>query len=128
MRLVGGRDDSVGRLEVCRHGMYGTICNTTWTMENTRVVCNQLGFSDQGREVGCSCSVITAAVDVSIGVWAVLDGGRAGPIVLDAVNCTGNETDILSCSSNDNASTCSTSMHVELNCSPTHVGSQAYPG
>lgn len=54
VRLVGGRDDSVGRLEVCRHGMYGTICNTTWTMENTRVVCNQLGFSDQGREVGCS--------------------------------------------------------------------------
>lgn len=41
-------DGNAGRLEVCLHGMYGTVCNTTWTKHNTHVVCNQLGFSGQG--------------------------------------------------------------------------------
>ena len=51
VRLVGGGDEREGRLEVCRHGLYGTVCNTSWTMDNTHVVCNQLGFSAKGKSI-----------------------------------------------------------------------------
>lgn len=44
VRLVGGRDGSAGRVELCHHGVYGTVCNETWTQQNTHVLCNQLGF------------------------------------------------------------------------------------
>lgn len=47
VRLTGGRDSSEGRVEVCHHGVYATVCNNLWTMRNGHVVCNQLGL--QGK-------------------------------------------------------------------------------
>lgn len=102
VRLVGGGDGSAGRLEVCRDGVYRTICDTTWTMHNTLVACNQLGFSPaQGKEM-----------------HAVTNMG-SGPIALDGVNCTGSESDILSCPSSGNANACS--HDVWLNCSTENL-------
>ena len=50
IRLVGGVTDSVGRLEVCGNGVWGGVCNYLqyWGPDNARVVCHQLGFSDEG--------------------------------------------------------------------------------
>lgn len=39
---------SVGRVEVCFGGRYGTICDDVWTKEAASVACGQLGFSRYG--------------------------------------------------------------------------------
>ena len=46
--LKGGRR-SVGRVEVCIGGRYGTICDEYWDYQDASVVCSQLGFSQYGQ-------------------------------------------------------------------------------
>ena len=50
IRLVGWVTNSTGRLEVCANGMWGRVCNAFryWGPDNARVVCRQLGFSEDG--------------------------------------------------------------------------------
>lgn len=44
LQLVNGRDEGEGRVEVCRGGEFWDVCDTNWTVENSIVVCNQLGY------------------------------------------------------------------------------------
>ena len=44
VRLVGGGSNSEGRVQVCVNGVWGSVSTTTWGANETRVVCNQLGF------------------------------------------------------------------------------------
>ena len=48
LRLVGGSSDHEGRLEMCRDGQWGTICDDDWDNINSNVACRQLGFGDSG--------------------------------------------------------------------------------
>ena len=45
VRLVGGANFSIGRLEFCAHGLWGRVCNSPehWGPDNAKVVCHQLG-------------------------------------------------------------------------------------
>ena len=40
---------SVGRVEVCQGGHYGTVCRNAMTTADASVVCTQLGFSPYGE-------------------------------------------------------------------------------
>ena len=70
-----------GRLEVRNspNGTYGTVCDNSWDLTNTHVVCRQLGYTVGGIWLYEGCT----------------DG--TGPINLDNTNCAGNEESLLDC-------------------------------
>jgi len=81
VRLVGG-SNSTGRLEVLHDGVWGTVCDDSFTNKAVRVVCKMLGF-----ESGSEIDNRNFRID-------------NGSIWLDNVQCRGTETDIAACSHN----------------------------
>ena len=42
-----------GRVEVCAHAVWGTVCNHMWGVEDASVACKQLGFSGKCEQYEC---------------------------------------------------------------------------
>ena len=80
LRLVDGPSDNEGRLEVQISGVWGTVCNDSWSHDDADVACRQLGFS------GASIPNISPSIP-----------GTGLPILLDNVNCNGSEAFIWDC-------------------------------
>ena len=68
-------------MEVYYNGTWGTVCDDGWDINDARVVCRQLGFSD-------------AETVYQSGYF----GRPNGPIWLDDVVCRGDESSLFSCS------------------------------
>ncbi|XP_039726822.1 deleted in malignant brain tumors 1 protein-like [Pteropus medius] len=80
IRLVDGRSRCEGRLEVYHNGTWGTVCDDLWGIGAAHVVCRQL---DCGEGVGA--------------LGSSHFGAGAGRILLDDVQCQGNETTLGQC-------------------------------
>ena len=48
MRLADGVLEQEGRVEVCLHGVWGSICGTGWNKIDGYVLCKEAGFDDAG--------------------------------------------------------------------------------
>ena len=83
VKLVDGRDRFEGRVELCIGGTWGTVCQDVfWDDADAQVICRQVGYTNP-RE--------------ALAVTAVDYGTGTGPIYLNGLNCTGNETLITDC-------------------------------
>ncbi|KAM4026452.1 macrophage receptor MARCO isoform 2-T2 [Anomaloglossus baeobatrachus] len=94
VRIIGG---SRGRVEVKHNGEWGTICDDSWDMNDGKVVCRMLGYA----------RVVTTFTATA----------GTGKILLDDVDCSGNEASLLDCrKSNWEAHNCSHSEDAGVEC------------
>ncbi len=54
IQLVGGADMSMGRVEVCSGGMWGTVCDDSFADIDAQVACRQLGYSGEGIRIAAA--------------------------------------------------------------------------
>ena len=80
VRLVNGPTSYEGRVEVYHNGEWGTVCDDEWDLNDTQVVCRQLGYD--------------LAIDARSGAYY---GQGSGQIWLNSVTCVGDESTIEDC-------------------------------
>ncbi|MBN3319508.1 DMBT1 protein, partial [Atractosteus spatula] len=80
VRLVNGNSNCSGRVEVYYAGQWGTVCDNSWDLNAAHVVCG---------EVGCGRGLSAPGfAEFGMGI---------GLIMLDDVQCLGNETSLFNC-------------------------------
>ena len=98
--MVDGPNILMGRLEVYNDGAWGTVCDDSFDLNDAQVVCREL---------------LTAE---AAGVYPrALFGQGSGSIVLDELDCSGNETQLVDCPRTSNTQgDCSHAEDVSIAC------------
>ncbi|XP_054261454.1 protein bark beetle-like isoform X2 [Macrosteles quadrilineatus] len=107
VRLLGGRTEKEGRLQVKVGEEWGTVCNYGWTMTDAALVCHQLGLVLNPDDWFLERADIPVA-------------GTSEKIIMSNVQCTEEDYDITQCRAER-------SLHLENSC--THdqdVGLRCY--
>ena len=51
VRVMGGANPLEGRIEICQSNEYGTVCDDFWDELEAKVVCKQLGYTENGTSL-----------------------------------------------------------------------------
>jgi serine protease 12 (motopsin) len=105
MRLMGGRNEREGRVEVFLDGEWGTICGDLWEDTQTKVVCRQLNFFAEDQSKLASGGYDTELLFLHLSVVLTVahnpeffSGEGTGPVHMDSVLCNGDEPLLVNCS------------------------------
>ena len=107
IRLVDGGVSYEGRVEYCRYGDWGTVCDDDWTALDATVACSQLGYSHESEFNTAHLSFVALCLlsaTTITGAVAFVDaafGQGSGVISLADVECNGTERSLDECSSSD---------------------------
>ena len=99
-RLVGGRGDFEGRVEVKRSGEWQTLCGLLWDINDAEVLCWELGYE-------YAVSAVTGAGF----------GQGAGTVWEVGVACSGGESSISNCATPSSQQPCSHNHDAGVVCS-----------
>lgn len=105
LTLASGFNSSSGRVLVrLNGGPWGTVCDTGFNDNAARAVCRGLGYAG------------------GIAKGTAYFGEGSGPILLDAINCTGTETSFAKCSFDTSTQACSHGEDAGVICSAGEEG------
>ena len=106
LRLVNGFNKASGRVEICRHGCWGTVCDDTWDRDDAAIACSQLGFVRTAQR--------------AIPTRGAYFGEGSGPIHLSQAHCDSqrdNQTRLVNCEiDKDGINNCSHSEDAGVIC------------
>ncbi|XP_030833788.1 deleted in malignant brain tumors 1 protein isoform X3 [Strongylocentrotus purpuratus] len=80
VRLMNGNGEHDGRVEIFRYGAWGSVCDDFWDINDGHVVCRMLGYERASRIW-----------------WGTTYGTGTGRILLDRVECNGDEATLDDC-------------------------------
>nr|XP_055046925.1 deleted in malignant brain tumors 1 protein-like [Misgurnus anguillicaudatus] len=97
VRLVNGDNFCSGRVEVLHNNQWGTVCDAGWDLADAAVVCASMGCGLPKNED--------------------FYGQGSGPVWLDDLRCSGNESTVTKCQSKEiGTSSCSHGQDAGVNC------------
>ena len=107
VRLRGSNSRGRGRVEIYVPEFgWGTVCDDSWDIRDGHVVCRELGFLGGAKKVRSSAYY----------------GTGSGRILLDEVNCRGDESHILDCAhSGMNRHDCSHGEDAGVDCNGQYI-------
>ena len=82
--MVGAGVDYEGQVEVCFNGLWGTVCDDNWGVEDATTVCRILGYGSSNLAIPTTSNFLDYTALIR-------------PIFLDEVQCNGSESSILDC-------------------------------
>ena len=99
LRLIGSYSPTEGKVQVFIDNKWVRVCDDGWDDTEAGVVCRQLGFGSSGR----------------VQEFQIL--GSGDDIIISNFYCSGNESELLSCSHRDvGMLDCDDSVDVEVVC------------
>ncbi|CAI5790767.1 deleted in malignant brain tumors 1 protein-like [Podarcis lilfordi] len=105
LRLINGSSNCSGRIEVFHNQLWGSVCGAGWDLQDANVVCGEMSCGN--------------ALRVRSEAWF---GQASGPIWLERVNCTGEETSFYDCPRGPwGEHNCSHSQDASVECSETRL-------